>query len=291
VNQAVVSEAQSGLASQQSELAVTAGESLSELQALQGLLLIGANDMATLLAGWDAGSTAAFVQKMNTVAKTLKLSSVHITDPSGLDPATVGSAADMVSLGQAAMANPVFAQVVGMKQASEPGAGTIFNLDNALGHDGIVGIKTGNSTQAGGCFLFEATQSVGGQPVTLLGVVLGQQGTPTIATAINAGEGLLAAAFGTMRAVPLVTPGTTVGRLSAPWGSSVGVTTSGGPTIVSAPGLALHARIHITSLPSSLTAGERVGTLEVLSPGRTVDVPLVTAGALSGPSVWWHFTR
>ena len=44
--------------------------------------------MATLLADWDAESVTVFVAKMNTVATKLGLSSTHITDPSGVDPAT-----------------------------------------------------------------------------------------------------------------------------------------------------------------------------------------------------------
>lgn len=290
VSPAVVADDQAGLASEQSELEVTDGESLSELQALQGLLLIGANDMATLLAGWDAGSASAFVAKMNTAARTLGLASVHITDASGLDPATVASASDLVRLGQAAMAIPVLTQIVGMPQATVPVAGVIYNLDNALGHDGIVGIKTGSDTKAGGCFLFEATQRVSGQPVTLLGVVLGQQGTSPTATAISAAEALLAAAFASMRPLPVVSAGATVGHVVAPWGGSVAVVAAGAPSIVSAPGLALESHVRLSSL-SSIGAGTRVGSLRVVTPGRTLDVPLRTTAALPGAGIWWRLTR
>lgn len=291
VTPAVVSEAQAGLATDQSELKVATGESLTELQALEGLLLIGANDMATLLAGWDAGSTASFVSKMNDAAKALGLSTMHITDPSGLDPGTVAGAADMVQLGQKAMADPVLAQIVRMPQATEPVAGVVYNLDNALGHDGIVGIKTGSSTQAGGCFLFEATQSVAGQPVTLLGVVLGNAGSPPISSAITRAEDLLQAAFGAMQAVPVVAPGTHVGTLTTAWGATSDIVAGNAPSIVSAPGLVLHGQIRLSSLSSSLAAGARVGNLVILSPGRTVEVPLVTARALSGPGIWWRLSR
>jgi D-alanyl-D-alanine carboxypeptidase (penicillin-binding protein 5/6) len=290
VTQAVVEDDKAGLASQQSELQVTPGESLTELQALEGLLLIGANDMATLLGDWDAGTTAGFVAKMNTATRALGLSSVHITDPSGLDPGTVASATDIVRLGQTAMANPVFGQIVGMKQATLPVAGVVYNLDSALGHVGIVGIKTGNSSQAGGCFLFEAVQDVAGQPVTLLGVVLGQQGPPPITAAITSGEALLRAAFAGMQQLPLVSPGQLVGRVVAPWGGSVPVTASGTPTIVSWPGLTLQTKVRIVQL-SSLGTGAQVGVMEVATPGRVVDVPLRTAGGLGGPSIWWRLTR
>ena len=77
---------QAGLANQESEVPVTTGESLTELQALEGLLIDSGGDMATLLADWDAQSVTAFVAKMNTVAAKLGLSSTHITDPERRGP-------------------------------------------------------------------------------------------------------------------------------------------------------------------------------------------------------------
>ena len=44
-------------ASQQSTVPLAAGESLTELEALQGLLVASGNDMASLLADWDAGGS------------------------------------------------------------------------------------------------------------------------------------------------------------------------------------------------------------------------------------------
>ena len=46
---------QTGLATEQSVVKVAAGESITELQALEGLLIASGNDMATMLAEWDAG--------------------------------------------------------------------------------------------------------------------------------------------------------------------------------------------------------------------------------------------
>ena len=64
---------QVGQARQESEVPVAAGESLTELQALEGLLVDSGADMATVLADWDAGSVSAFVAKMNAAASMLGL--------------------------------------------------------------------------------------------------------------------------------------------------------------------------------------------------------------------------
>ena len=46
-------------------VAVVAGEMLAERQALAALLLPSADNMAWILARWDAGSQAAFAARMN----------------------------------------------------------------------------------------------------------------------------------------------------------------------------------------------------------------------------------
>ena len=167
---------QAGLANQESEVPVSGGESLTELQALEGLLIDSGGDMATLLADWDAQSVTAFVAKMNTVAAKLGLSSTHITDPSGVDPGTTSSAEDLIRLGEAAMSIPVLRQMVSLGQANVPMTTVVYNLNFDLGQDGIIGVKTGSDSSAQGCYLFAAQQSIGGKQVTVVGAVLGQPG-------------------------------------------------------------------------------------------------------------------
>ena len=75
-----------GSAAGDPEVTVNAGESLTELDALEGLLIDSGDDMATLLADWDAGSTSAFEAKMQLTALELGLKHTRITDPSGSDP-------------------------------------------------------------------------------------------------------------------------------------------------------------------------------------------------------------
>src|SRR5262245_37178765 len=94
------------LASGQSLIQVLAGEVLTERQALEALLLPSANNIALILARWDAGGTGAFVDKMNDEAAKLGMANTHYTDPSGLDPATVSTPSDQVILAQKAMDVP-----------------------------------------------------------------------------------------------------------------------------------------------------------------------------------------
>jgi predicted metal-dependent HD superfamily phosphohydrolase len=79
------------VASQQSVVRVVAGERISERQALEALLVGSGNNIAQLLADWDAGDASAFVQKMNASAKSLGLSHTRYVDPSGAQDGNVST--------------------------------------------------------------------------------------------------------------------------------------------------------------------------------------------------------
>ena len=135
----------------ESVVPIAAGEQLTERQALEALLLPSANNIAAVLARWDAGSAAGFVARMNATARSLGMTSTRYTDPSGYDDATVSTAADQVGMVDRAMRLPAFLQIVARPSATLPVAGIVRNTDTLLGHDGFVGIKTGSDDAAGGC--------------------------------------------------------------------------------------------------------------------------------------------
>jgi D-alanyl-D-alanine carboxypeptidase (penicillin-binding protein 5/6) len=173
---------------EESIVAVFAGERLSELQALQALLLPSANNIAAVLARWSAGTEERFVAEMNAAARSLGMTHTHYTDPSGYDDATVSTAADQVRIVERALRLPVFAAIVATPSAVLPYTGTVHNTNTLLGRGGFVGVKTGSDAAAGGCFAFRAVRRVHGKRTTVTGVVLGQPGHDRI------GSGLAAAA-------------------------------------------------------------------------------------------------
>ncbi len=282
---------QAGSAAQDAEVKITQGETLSELAALEGLLVDSGNDMATLLADWDAGSTASFVTKMNEVAGSLGLQSTHITDPSGLDPSTVSSPADLVRLGEAAMAIGSFRQIVVLGQATLPVDGLEYNLNFDLGQDGIVGIKTGSDAAASGCYLFASVQSVAGRNVTVVGAVLGQAGPSPNTAAVDAGDALVRAAFASIRSFPLLPVGHVVGRVVEPWGASAPVVVTSSEPVIGWAGLTIAYRAGVDPSAAPLPAGSAVGDLVADQNGRKARVVLRTTGALAGPSPFWRLTR
>ncbi len=176
-------------------VAVAAGETLTERQALEALLLPSADNMAWILARWDAGGQAAFAARMNAAARSLAMTGTSYTDPSGLDPSTTSTAADQVRLGIAAMGVPALAAITAESTAVVPVAGVVRNTNTLLGQDGIVGLKTGSTQAAGGCLLVAAWPEVNGHRTLIVAATLGQPGMAgtILPNALQAGHHLVLA--------------------------------------------------------------------------------------------------
>ncbi len=284
------------LTENQSVLKVAAGERLTELQALEGMLIPSADNVARVLARWSAGNSRVFVQDMQREAARLGLRHVQLLEPSGLDPADVGTAADMVRVGAAVMANPVLRQIVAMPSVSLPVAGTVDNYDSVLGQDGIVGIKTGSMSAAGGNFVFAAEHRVGGRMVTIIGAVLGAAGRVPLQTALDEARGLVTAAAADIRRVVLIPAGRRVLSVNSAWASPVAGRTRRAATLLAVPGQKL--RFRVTLMPKlaagripDLAAGQRIATLAVRYQGQRLQLPVSAATTLSGPSLVYRLTR
>jgi serine-type D-Ala-D-Ala carboxypeptidase (penicillin-binding protein 5/6) len=230
------------LAANQSLVKVTAGEVLTERQALTALLLPSADNVAQILARWDAGGAAAFVARMNATAARLGMADTRYTDPSGLDRATVSTAADQVKLAEQAMAVPALAELVALPRATIPVAGMVTNYNTLLGQDGIVGVKTGSTVAAGGCLVFAARFSAGGRDLLLIGAVLGQPGPlwTLLPSVLDASRKLVRAATAAVAPHVLVPAGAVVGERGA-----ARLVTTEDLTVPGWPGLAVPVTAHV----------------------------------------------
>jgi D-alanyl-D-alanine carboxypeptidase (penicillin-binding protein 5/6) len=281
-----------GSAAGEPEVPVSSGESLTELDALEGLLIDSGNDMATLLADWDAGSTSAFVRKMELSALSLGLRHTHITEPSGADDAVTSTPTDLIRLAEAAMRIPVFQQIVSLGDVNVPEAGLQYNPNFILGENGVVGIEAGSDTIGNGCYLFAVQKMVSGQTVTLYGAVLGQFGPNGPDTAaVDAGDALTKAALSDLTAVPILQAGRIEGQLSAPWGASTPVMVSQAVTVPAWPGLSVSVTARTAKLTVPVAAGTRVGSLQIHQGSRVIDVALHNTAPLKGPSGFSRLIR
>ena len=272
---------------------VIAGESLTELQLLQALLIPSADNVCPILAHWDAGTNAAFVAKMNAAAVALGMKSTHYADASGISSATQSTAADELRLAEAVAVKPVLMSIVRQPDLVLPGSLLLTGYNSLLGHDGIVGIKTGSTGAAGGCFMFATSVTAGGLHEEVLGVVLGQYAPRMISAALEAGRALARSAAAALHSVSVVAAGSTVGEVTSAWDRPVPVTTTKAVTVLGYGGMAIEETVHPRAgvLPRSLPAGYEVATVTVRAGGQVDTVAAVTSRASVGPPLRWRLRR
>jgi D-alanyl-D-alanine carboxypeptidase (penicillin-binding protein 5/6) len=264
---------------------VAAGEKISEYQALQALMLPSANNFADTLATWAFGSLDKYILYANNQAKILGLKDTHISDASGFSPQTLSSAHDLVILGEAAIKNPVIAEIVNQKQADIPEAGTVHNVNWLLGTDNVNGIKTGNTEEAMGCFLFSSSRSIGGQKVTLIGAIMG---APDLAKAIADARPLINASDQGFETIKAVKAGQTIGYYQLPWGGRVqAVAKKDLPFFIwQGNTVDLSAKLKPISVPQG--KGTVVGSLGGKTEQKSDSSEIILAQPVSKPSWKWR---
>jgi serine-type D-Ala-D-Ala carboxypeptidase (penicillin-binding protein 5/6) len=274
----------------QSVVPVTAGEQLSQFDALQALLIPSGNNIAETLARWDAGSVPAFVVKMNQRAAALHLTRTTFADPAGISIETVSTPTDLVAMGMAAMKQEVLAQIVNLPQTTLPVAGTVYNVNAALGHSGIIGMKTGSGLNSGANFLFAAAATVDGHQLTLFGGVMGQ---PTLDSAFHEAEALIGTMQAALSVRQVIARNSVVGVYTTAWGSHSDLVATGAVTLVEWPGMILRKRLDTQALviDGPTPNGTSAGKLYVVVGDQQVDVPLVTASSIDPPGIMWRLLR
>jgi serine-type D-Ala-D-Ala carboxypeptidase (penicillin-binding protein 5/6) len=255
----------------QQVLTVRSGERLTEKQAMDALMLKSANNVARILARWDAGSIPAFLTKMNATAKQLGMTSTHYTDPSGWDAKTRSTTTDQINLAGVAMQRSDFARVVNTKSAIVPIEGRIANVNPLLGHDGIVGIKTGSMSAAGGCLMFAAKHTVAHQTVTIVGTVMGQRNRSIgdLHQAFASSKSLVEAMQRAVGSHQVIKAGQVVATVP---GSNRQLVATKSVNIVGWSGMTYIKTIK-ASVPATAVAGTKVGTLSVTGT-RALSVPV-----------------
>jgi len=289
------------VAEDQSSVRVALGERLSEYQLLQALLVRSANNIANFLGEWVAGSLPAFVSRMNQTAAMLGMTQTHYADASGFDPASVSTAHDVAIIAAADMRNPVFRTLVDEHDVTLPLIGTRRNIVRRIGTGPVVGVKSGFTSQAGGCAVIAARLPVPAKISSKAGastkevyvsVVLGQQGGGSLHRAASLAEALdeQAAKFGPSGFV-LLRSGTQLGFMEAPWlgKKKIPVVLDSSRYGLAWPGQRISYAVDSVGIPRGrLQVGTLVGYLEARWALSAIRVPIRTASSLPSPSGTWR---
>jgi len=251
------------------------------------MLVHSANNFADLLAIWDAGSVSAFVPKMNAAAAALGMSHTTYTDASGLSTQTMSTPVDQLKLAQADVTNPVFDQIVDYPSVTLPIAGTVDSFTPLIGFGGVVGIKSGFTSAAGGCDVLAMTQTIAGRPVEVLVAVVGvQTGDNVVSSAGLEALAVARAAVADVQVVHVARPGLEVGVATLA-GHSIPVVARSGASLLAWPGQRLSESLDILSQPpAGAPAGWRIGVVTAQVGTQRIQFAARTATVLPTPSLF-----
>jgi D-alanyl-D-alanine carboxypeptidase (penicillin-binding protein 5/6) len=148
-------------------------ERLAVEQLLFAILIGSANDAALTLAKHTGGSVAKFVGMMNDKARDLGALRSSFQNPTGLpEKGHVTTARDLAVITRAALDYPTFRRIVAAKRypwKSAKWQGTLKNSNDLLdNYPGAIGVKTGNTREAGFCLVGAAARGA----ETLIAVIL-----------------------------------------------------------------------------------------------------------------------
>jgi serine-type D-Ala-D-Ala carboxypeptidase (penicillin-binding protein 5/6) len=275
--------------------AVQEGEQISEYDALEALLLPSANNLADSMSIWAFGSVKAYCDYANAYAKDHGMAHSTFSDASGFSPDTTSTANDLVTLGLLAHNNPVIAEIAAKKAADIPVAGTVYNVNGLLGRNGINGLKTGNTDQAGGVFVASADRQVDGHQVTIVTAVIHG---PDLDTAMKSNIPLLDATAANLEQKTITKAGQSFGTYTIPWQKD----SNGRPIQVKAiatkdvtafiwKGDSIKTQVSLAPLTAPQAKGTAAGTSTITVNDKKYPASLTLQDAIAKPGLMWRLNR
>lgn len=258
---------------------------------MHGLLLNSGNDASVAIAEHIAGSEEAFVALMNERAKELGLVNTQFRNPHGLDePGHISTPFDLAILTDTAMHYPLFAEIVAKRTyASEHGAWQ--NTNRLLwSMDGIEGVKTGTTGQAGYCLV----AAISREGMQLISVVLGSTDR------WNDSIRLLNHGFDTFQRLTVIERGAVLSELALHNAMDPLVVIAEKPFSVivrSDEPAEIELRSVFDSLKAPIRSGQRIGVVEVAidSVSEPMRIPLVAKASVARRTplrtLWRWFTN
>ncbi|MBQ8523284.1 MAG: D-alanyl-D-alanine carboxypeptidase [Clostridia bacterium] len=162
------------------------GEIVTAEQMLYGMLANSANDAAIVLAHMAAGGVDEFVELMNKKAVEIGAKATYYTDPTGMDPSSVTTVADLSLIARYAYENELFMEIVGtpkyvMEATNKSDYRNIYNRNCLMSkhyrgdyyYEGALGMNAGSTPQGGYCSVTCARSADGS--LTYLCIIMGAE--------------------------------------------------------------------------------------------------------------------
>lgn len=243
---------------------VSVGEQISQYQMLEAIMLPSANNIADTMAIWAFGSLQAYAKAANSFVASHGMPNTHVgDDASGLSPTTTSTAHDLARLGALAMESPVLTEIVAKPSTTNiPLTGDVKNVNFLLGNSGIVGVKTGNTDQAGGVFISASRVDIAGRSTT---IVTSVAGSANLGAALKESLALVQSAQKNFGPVTLVRKGDVVARYNRPWSSNIAAVASKDLTVIAWRGATVKAQAQLSDLNPQQSRSGTIGLISAKS--------------------------
>ncbi len=267
---------------------IAKGSQISEYDGLQSMLIPSSNNMAATVAKWAFGSVDNYVKYANQMLADMGFKQTRVDEASGFSVNSVSTATELIKLGEIALANEVIAEIVKKATVNLPVAGEVRNINWLLGTEGVIGIKTGNTNEAGGCLLFAAQKTIFGQPIILIGVILG---APDRNQAITDSREILQSVEDGFEKVPVVKKGRSLGTYKTPWDTKSELIASDELAVLVWKGSTISPILKAQTISAPKLAGTHVGEIYIAYGEQQKTVPVELKNDLAGPGWHWRLSR
>lgn len=261
------------------------GDSWSERDMLQAMLLGSSNNHAETLARWAFGSLEAYRDAAAAWLSKHALSHTDVADATGLSADSASTTEDLAKIALLATDDETLTSVL-----SSPATGIAHKrgVDNDMQDPDIPGVtflSRSYTDAAGMCVLFAADVPVDDDAsYRFVGAMLR---LPTQDAVDEALSSLMDSAEDGATDAPALTPGDVVGRVHTAWGAEARAVAGSSEQVprwdVGSPAVSLKARTFATA-----TEGEIIARASVSAENGVADVPVKIDRSLYAPDIFWR---
>lgn len=266
---------------------VTPGTSISQYDMMQIMLVASANNYAESLAVWAFGSNEAFLAAATKYLQSHNLSATTISDPAGFSDASASTATDLVRIGELALDDATISGIVAKPSVTVADIGTFYTTNLLVTQGEAIGIKTGNTDNAGQCLLFAQKYPLSDETVTIYGAITGGSARSQVANNANT---LLDEAAGQFKPVTFAKTNQVFARYEAPWGATTDLISASDASSLVWVGDATKTTVGAPPIkPGDTSAPNAKATFSAGE--NTTDQSLALTEELAEPSLLWRLTH
>lgn len=263
---------------------VRTGQTVTQADLVEASIVASTANASMTLARWGFDSIDAFLVAADDWAQRNGLTTMVIADAAGLSLDSVASPADMVRLGELALADPIVGAAMRQRSVSIAGLGVQPSTNPLLGVSGIDAGKTGALFVSGRNLIVSATATVDGQPLRAVVVVAGQVSEDDRDAATIA---LVDSLWQNVQTREVLPAGTVVATSSAAWGATSDATTDTALSTLAWVAQPLEVVVDVEPVRTGVGSME-VGTVTVAGTELSTTV---TAPRVAEPELLWRLTN